>query len=134
MAHKATAEILYARHHSLAVDDREWQAMLDDIEQRMRPGEPLRILVKTDNAGPNSFPRNQLHHLVTSKGATLRVAVMSTSTMVRGVVTAFSWMGTLQIKSFGDNDFAGALLFLGCKDVSMERAWGIFAEIERDVG
>jgi hypothetical protein len=134
MAHRITGDILYVRHRALAVSDRDWQAMLDDIAQSILPAEPFRILVKTENAGPNSVQRNQLHQLVTSKGATLRVAVMSTSTLVRGIVTAFSWMGTLKIKSFGDDDLAGALHFLESKDTSGDRARFIFTEIEPDVG
>ena len=134
MGHRAERDILFVRHRELAPTDRDWQAMLDDLGERLRPGGLYRILVRTDNAGPNSLQRNAINQLATSKRATLRVAVMSTSRLVRGIVTAFSWMGTLQIRSFGDADLAGAIAYLGLDDVSAMSAARMFSEIERDVG
>jgi hypothetical protein len=108
--------------------------MLGDVGRRLQPGGVQRILVKTDNAGPNSVQRNQLNQLAASKRTTLRVAVLSTSTLVRGIVTAFSWMGSLQIRGFGDADVAGALAYLEPSGVSVEDARRVLAEIERNVG
>lgn len=129
-----TPNVIYVRHRGQEVTDSEWQEMLDDLAGYMQSAKQLRILVKTDDAGPNAKQRNALHQLILSKGATLRVAVMSTSVMVRGIVTAFSWMGTLDIKSFGDADFSGALRFLDAPEVTVATAMRTFADIERVVG
>src|SRR3954470_8268485 len=91
MNHRMTPSVLYVRHRAQQVSDREWKEMLDDLDEYLSTNKVLRILVKTDNAGPNAKQRSALNERVLSKGVSLRVAVMSTSVVVRGIVTAFSW-------------------------------------------
>jgi hypothetical protein len=134
MGYKVLGGILFVRHRSLAVADPDWQDMLGEIERNLQRDQPLPILVKTDDAGPNALQRNLMNQLVQSKGATLRVAVMSNSRLVRGIVTAFSWMGTMQIRSMEPHDYQGALAFLRATQVSPADAARVFAEIESDVG
>jgi hypothetical protein len=126
--------VLHVRHRSQSVGDADWQKMLDDMDQLVRPGQTLRILVKTDNAGPNAAQRNRFHQFVTSKKIQARVAVLSTSVLVRGIVTAFSWMRMIEIASFGETDYAGALAFLGATQVTPASAESTIKEIEQGVG
>src|SRR5262245_51143807 len=118
MGHRVAWGVVFVRHRSQAVSDQDWQEFLADIGTQLKPGQALRVLVKTDDAAPNSLQRNQLNLLAQSKGAHLRVAVMSNSRLVRGAVTAFSWMGSLQIRSMEPGDYRSALAFLAAADVS----------------
>jgi hypothetical protein len=134
MAHRVALGIVFVRHRSQAPRDEDWQQFLADIGAQMKPGQPLQVLVKTDDAGPNSVQRNQINRLAQSKGASLRVAVMSNSRLVRGIITAFSWMGSLQIRSIEPTDYKAALAFLGAAQVSPGEAARLIAEIEATVG
>ena len=134
MNHRLVADVLFVRHRELTVSDADWQDMLDEIASSLQPQTTLRTLVKTDNAGPNAIQRNRLNQLVSSKHGTLRVAVMSSSVLVRGIVTAFSWMRSLEIKSFGPAELSEALAFLDTSQVSAALAMHVFSDIEGLVG
>lgn len=108
--------------------------MLVDLKQQLKPKQPMPCLIVTHDAGPNSAQRQQLHQVATAKGATLRVAVLSSSKLVRGMVTAFSWMGTLQIRSLEPDDYAGALAYLQATHISPADAARVFDEIGAEVG
>ena len=125
--------VVYVRHRALLVDDAEWDEFVCTVDAHLSAGGSLKLLVLTDNAGPNVIQRGQLNDLLTSKGATLRIAVLSKSMVVRGIVTALSWMGTMRIRAFSPRDFKGALSFLDAK-VSPADAERIFGEIEIFVG
>ena len=133
MNHRMTPSMLYIRHRAQQVSDREWKEMLDDLGEYLSSNKVLRTLVKTDNAGPNPKQRNALNELMLLKGASSRTAVMSTSILVRGIVTALSWMRTQDIRSFGDEDYAGALRFLDVPGVELATVIRTIAEIERTV-
>jgi hypothetical protein len=134
MGHRVAHGVLFVRHRSLPVKDQEWGEMLVDLEQQLKPKQPLPCLIMTHDAGPNSAQRQQLHQIATAKGATLRVVVLSSSPLVRAMVTAFSWMGTMQIRSLEPDDYAGALACLRATHVSPADAARVFDEIGAEVG
>lgn len=134
MNHKMMGDVLFIRHRSLPVGDNDWEEMIAEMDRYLESKNVLRVLVKTDDAGPNAAQRQRLNRLVASRKATMRVAVMSTSVLVRGIVTAFSWARALEIKSFGENDMRGALAFLGAPEIPTADAWRVFSDIEETVG
>jgi hypothetical protein len=134
MRHKLVHGILFVRHGSLAVRDQEWTAMLADLERWLKPNQTLPCLIMTHDAGPNSAQRSQLNQLLIAKGATMRVAVMSSSTLVRGIVTALAWMGNMQIRGLEPGDYAGALAHLDVTKLSPADAARVFDELGADIG
>ena len=66
-------------------------------------------LVATKGGGPTSTQRKYLNDLLA--GRHVPVAVMSSSTAVRGVVTALSWFNR-KIKAFPPEGLADALTYL----------------------
>ncbi len=134
MSHALVAGVVFVRHRSLAVSEHDWQRLLDDIASVAGQGGTVRVLVKTDDAGPNPSQRNRLHLLVKSRNAKLIVAVMSGSLLIRGMVTALSWMRTLEIRSFGEVDYAPALEFLDARQLSIGLVLSTFAQIDRSLG
>jgi len=133
MNHKLVQGVLFVRHREQAVRDEDWDAMLADVAQSLERGGALKILVRTDNAGPNVLQRSKLNQVVTAHGGTLQVAVLSSSVLVRGIVTAFSWMRVVQIRSFGPEAHAAALAYLDVK-VRPDAAQRVIGEIEGVVG
>src|SRR5687767_2722084 len=78
--------VLYVRHREQAPTDEDWQALLDEIARNVERDGSLRILVRTENAGPNVVQRSKLNELITAKHISLRIAVLSTSMLVRGII------------------------------------------------
>jgi hypothetical protein len=86
----------------------EWEEYLGEVE---RQGfESTVQLIVTEGGGPDSLQRKLLNEKL--KGRSVPVAVVSRSTITRGVVTALSWFNT-KIRAFMPSDFAGALRYLG---------------------
>ncbi len=88
--------------------------------QRLRSrGGPQRLpfFVWTDGGGPNSVQRN---HFSDALGKTLpRVAVLTDSRVIRGIITAIQWLGSMDIKGFAPRAIDEAIEFI---DVSHRRA------------
>ncbi len=103
MMAKRVGSLIVSAHDSDAPTDAEWDAMLSLI--RGATG----ALVYTSGGGPNSAQRKR----AAERGLTaLRSAVLTTSTMARGVVTALSWLGATDTRAFGPEQVEEALAFL----------------------
>ncbi|MFS8065341.1 MAG: STAS/SEC14 domain-containing protein [Byssovorax sp.] len=88
----------------------------------------FRQLIFTDGGGPNGAQRkasaNRFRACV--NGDKIKVAVVSRSTAVRGIVTAFRWLG-LPMRSFEPEQLAEAFAFLA---VSNAEAVDLCAAVE----
>jgi hypothetical protein len=71
-------------------------------------------LVVTDGGGPNATQRRKALALLTSRqGGHPQTAVVTSSIMARGVVTAMSWFIKDRIRAFPQRQLAEACTFLG---------------------
>lgn len=84
--------------------DEEWNAFVDLCAKHLNG----RCLVDAD-AGPTPAQRSKLNER--TKAGPLQTAVCSDSSIVRGLVTAFSWFNP-KIKAFSKTDIDGALRHL----------------------
>jgi hypothetical protein len=90
--------------------DKEWHAYVDDLTVH---GDRLKgILVYTAGGGPNAAQRKYLAELWTRRGSMLPVALMSPSTVVRGMVTAMNWVLPKPIRTFNAEQPEEAARFL----------------------
>jgi hypothetical protein len=103
-------EVMLAAHTSKPPTDVEWDGYLALL--RGRDVEKMRSLVFTDGGAPNTAQRGQLNDAL--KGKTSIGAVVSSSALVRGVVTALRWFNP-KIKAFAPTDTAQALTYLSIK-------------------
>lgn len=95
--------MIVSAHDNLHPTDREWDALLPLI--RGASG----ALVYTTGGGPSSTQRKRAaEHGLTA----LRSAVLTTSTIARGVVTAFAWIGATDTRAFTPDQIDEALAFL----------------------
>lgn len=110
--------ILITCHSSHPASDDEWEAYCTIIENLTRTSpSTMRIIVFTDGGGPNVHQR---HRAVEAAGAgSFPVAVISGSSLVRGIVTALSWMSSVRIKSFKPAEIERALSHLGVKPIEL---------------
>jgi hypothetical protein len=68
------------------------------------------ILVFTDGGAPNATQRSEINDWL--RGRSIRTAVILSSPLVRGIVTALNWFNR-DIKPFAPKDWRGAMSFVG---------------------
>jgi hypothetical protein len=78
-------------HTHLAPDQGEWDASMDSAIEKAESGTIACILVFTDGGAPNPLQRARITGSKTF--ASLPLAVITDSALVRGVLTALNWMG-----------------------------------------
>jgi hypothetical protein len=88
--------------------DAEWEPYYDELIKH--DPDQLRSLAFTDGGAPSGAQRKQVNDFL--KGRASRAAVVSPSTMVRGVVTALSWFNS-QMKVYSPKEVDAALQYLG---------------------
>ena len=97
-------------HGAKSPSDQEWHAYVDDLAVN---GSALKgILVYTAGGGPNAAQRKYLAELWTRRGSMLTVALMSPSTVVRGMVTALNWVLPKPIRTVNPDTPDEAVRFL----------------------
>lgn len=110
--YRLAGEILYLCYGTEPPSSEQWDRLLSEVRRHLKTHPHLRALIRTGTVGPSARRRSDVNELVRSANATVRVAVMSASPAVRGIVTALSWANVLAIRSFQPRDLAGALAFL----------------------
>jgi hypothetical protein len=108
MNSRAADEVALAVHTKVEPSDAEWKDWLAVVRQI--PLEKLSVLVFTDGGGPNTLQRASWNALLA--GAQPRIAVVSTSTVVRGIVTAISWFNR-GVRQFSPGDTVTAFRHVG---------------------
>ncbi len=85
--------VLYAIHTTAAPSEAEWMGYLNELSQlRAQLAEPsaVRGLTLTDGGAPNAGQRRRL--VQTAGEAAIRASIVTDSALVRGAVTALSWV------------------------------------------
>lgn len=106
--------------------DHEWDTYIRFLRQNIVPGVAPRSLVITDGGGPNSAQRTKLTELVAEHAGEIKIAVVTSSAVVRGIFTAMSWFATFNYRAFTPLQLDDALAFL---DVSRATAYEMKASI-----
>jgi hypothetical protein len=106
MLHGQFGETMTMVHTAEAPTDAEWDAMLTHFRAKRAP----RVIVFTDGGGPTILQRGRLNDAL--GGSVVKTAVVTSSQVIRGIVTALSWFNP-GIKSFSPDRAALALTYLG---------------------
>jgi hypothetical protein len=101
----------------LAPTDAEWDHWITMSIERV--GRDQRVVVESHNSGPNAKQRKALADAM--KNEDVRVAVLTESTVVRGIVTALAWLGVPQ-RAFPMNGHSQAANYLELSVIELERA------------
>jgi hypothetical protein len=110
---------------ALSPTDEEWQTQLDSRVAYSRSVSAVRCVIVTDESAPSPRQRKMLEDATRPYQAGMRVAVVSGSTFVGGVVTAFRTAHP-GYRTFEPHDLDRALAYV---DASSNR----FASIRRQV-
>lgn len=106
MDYRAMNGVVLCVHKDAPPTDAEWDGFVELCAKHLNG----RGIVWTNKGGPSPKQRTQLNERI--KGGPLRTAVCSGATIVRGVVTAFSWFNPL-IKAFAKTEFDAAIEHVG---------------------
>ena len=104
--------------------DQEWQLALDLVREHV--SEIRCGLIVTDGGGPNAHQRKALDEQLMHQRATPR-AVVTSSAVARGIVTATSWLGH-RLKAFSPDQLSLAFEFL---EVPIERRAALMEQVRK---
>jgi len=117
MACELVGDIVLCLHTTVSPDDASWQTYVDAClaAAARHDGDFARVrqLVFTDGAGPNGAQRQRIVDAIEPlRGAKEgRVAVVSSSAAVRGIVTVFNWFN-FAVRAFSPIKLDEAMTFL----------------------
>lgn len=106
VAERVSDQLIVAVYSAKTPEDDEWKQYLEVLSTL--EGDQS-MLVLSAGGGPNTLQRRDLEAV--TKRHDGRVAVVTTSRMARGIVTALSWLGT-KIKAFDPRSLDDAMTFL----------------------
>jgi hypothetical protein len=109
--------------------DEEWDRWIELILRRK--GHDVRVLVEAHDTGPDAKQRKTISDAL--KGEDLRAAVMTESTIARGIVTALAWLGVPQ-RAFGVNQYAQAANYLELTHAELEQILEVLPRLRRESG
>lgn len=109
LSHKTVGRLMIAVHTDVPPLDVEWEDYLITTANLTNKNLVDGLLVWTDGGSPTALQRTKIHSVASVK--TLPTAIVSGSTMVRGVVKAISWFGK-EINSFSPRNIEKAFEYL----------------------
>ena len=137
MAFRYSDGLLLVAHSAQSPSEADWAEYLRYCEHEM-PRSCRRTLVLTRGGGPDAAQRKRVQTLIEriSQGQTepLRVAVVTDSTLVRGIVTALNWFNP-HTRAFASAALPEALRYLSVPaGETAERLGRELRTLERQVG
>jgi hypothetical protein len=103
-------------HGKQAPTDEEWNAYMDFNARHFLPGQEMRLLVVTDGGAPTASQRMVLNERLSAHRRedpkSFLTAIITASTLVRGVATAISWFHPV-VRAFSDTNLGDAFQYLG---------------------
>lgn len=91
--------------------DEDWDGYLRFLREHLTPTMQPRTLVWSEGGAPSANQRQRLNAITGPFSKTSKIAVMTTSPIVRGVVGALSWFNS-HYRAFPPNDLELAIGFL----------------------
>ncbi|HET6332154.1 MAG TPA: hypothetical protein VFG30_03030 [Polyangiales bacterium] len=112
-----------------APTDEEWDRWVTMSVERS--GRDQRVIVESHNSGPNAKQRKELADAV--RDVELRVAVLTDSAVVRGIVTALAWLGVPQ-RAFPIGGYWQAANYLELVPAELDRALEELPRLRAEAG
>ena len=110
----ATPKIAVAVYGESGPTESEWKEYLRVLSKLEGSGNKL--LVMTAGGGPNTIQREELERLTVSLDEQVRAAIVTTSRVVRGIVTALRWFRSDNYRAFDPKDLKAAFTYLQLSD------------------
>ena len=133
MAFAVVGNLIVTLHGSRSPVAEEWDEYVKALKKiSFSESDPTRLrnIVFTDGGAPNSVQRKAVNDIVSSKS--VRSAIVSSSPLVRSVVTAFSWFNS-SIKVYPPDDVDGAFQHLNLSTYEIELVRRRIAELRTQI-
>lgn len=91
--------------------DADWDTYIRFLRATSTPDRPQRSLVISDSV-PNASQRAKLNEVVATAKAGVKVAVVTTSPLGRGVTTALNWFSKDSYRAFAPANLDAAMQYL----------------------
>jgi hypothetical protein len=126
-------DVMVFLHTPGAPTREEWAKCMEMLARLAATGAfpKVRVLVVTDGGGPDVVMRGELQAFFKKQGHAPKTAVVTTSILSRGIVTAVSWFNP-NIKAFAPIHFPAALEHLGLSRAA-QRLLRELSEMEREL-
>jgi hypothetical protein len=130
MVYAIRDDLFVVVHRARPPTDAEWTDYLDSWKPLDMSA--MRTLVFTDGGGPNPAQRKAANAALAGKSSL--TAVVSSSALVRGIVTALGWFNP-KIKAFGPEDAEHAFAYLGIRTPEeTTRTWLLVERLKTKLG
>lgn len=106
----------YVSSSTLSPSEADWDAYVAFLTENFDETSPTKVVVYTRSPPPSALQRRKLMDAVKPLAKRLRVAILTDSNLVRGVVTALSWVGG-QYTAFAPDQLVEAIASLGIEGV-----------------
>lgn len=111
--------------------DADWDACIDDVSEH---GEGIKgVLVYSTRTGPSASQRTKANAVYEKFGG-MKMAIMASSRLVIGIVTAISWAVGNDVKAFATTDFEGAANYVGLNSEERLKARVVLRQLARSAG
>lgn len=134
LAYKIVGNIHLVLHGASTPTDAEWNDYTDavsgELQRGLKPAE-MRTLVFSEGEGPSAAQRKRVNDILT--GRATPVAIVSSSVMMRGIVTALQWFNPL-MKVFAPDQVGDAFRFLKIQDRQHENIWKEAQKLQSALG
>jgi hypothetical protein len=115
-------------HGLVAPTDDEWDAYVLFLKSAVERAGRVRVVVSTEGGAPTPRQRKAMDRVMTPFYRTARVAIVTGSTFVRGVVTAFRLIYPWY-RAFDPTDLGGALTYVDVPAPEQDAAAAMVAEL-----
>lgn len=110
LAYERVGDTLVLCHNDKTPADADWNAW---IAVSLR-NEHRKVLVSSHGGGPSASQRNRLSQARVESGhPPEQVALLSDSSVLRGILTAIAWLTGNNVKAFSPRELTEALRWLG---------------------
>ena len=122
--------VLIIVHSEAPPSDEEWEAYVSVIRS-VKDLSKLRCIAFTDGGAPNSSQRKLLNEAL--KNRPLQAAAVSSSTLVRGVVTALNWFNPL-VRAFAPERLGEAYQYLKLSREEVSAVNKAISALQKELG
>jgi hypothetical protein len=119
-------------HGDQAPSDDDWEQYIRDVVANCRTLKG--VLVYTGNSGPTAPQRARSSDAFREAGAEINTAIMTSSRLVRGIVTALTWAVGGKVKAFSTMEFNQAAAYLGLDEDGQLRTKIVLKQLARAAG
>jgi len=134
MVFKIVGNVHIVIHGTTDPIEEDWRLYMNAVrseERKMADFGKMRTLVFSAGGGPNAKHRKEINEFL--GGRATPVAIVTSSTVMRGVVTALQWFNPLA-RAFSPDNVVAAMQFLGTSDGESSVLWAEAKKLQTSVG